>query len=71
MTDTQKDAAKFAVIGGGVGAITGLAQAGLDAARYGAVYLSAADAAADEERKMLEELNEARITPNPIPWRRR
>ncbi len=58
MTDTQKDATKFAVIGGGVGALSGLAAAGLTAARYGAVYLSAADAAADEERKMLEELNE-------------
>lgn len=57
MTDTEKDTMKFAVIGGGVGALSGLAQAGLDAARYGAVYLSAADAAADEERKMLEELN--------------
>ncbi len=56
MTDTERDTAKFAILGGGVGAITSLAQAGLDAARYGAVHASALDAARDEERRMLESL---------------
>lgn len=65
MTDTQKDATKFLAIGGAVGAISGLAQAGLNAVRYGATYLSAADAAADEERKMLEELAAEGRTHNP------
>ena len=56
MTETQKDTVRLAVLGSGVGALTGLAQAGLNAARYAAVHVSALDAARDEERKMLEEL---------------